>query len=115
MDFNFLKRKDDQRLPDSYKMTFRLGARETLVYEVASHIIIDKIFVRDSEGRVTQTMAHPSPYWELTTTENLIVVVPASLPVEFDLNWSKIVEIREEQRLAALKAKAPKAGETPKK
>ena len=102
---DFFKKKDDQRLPDSYQMTFRHGARDAVTYDVASHVYEDKVFLRDAAGNVVGSFAAPVPFWEIRTVEDKFVHIPVAnnLAVEFCGNWSKIVSYGEEKRKVALK------------
>lgn len=97
MNVNFLNQKEDQRLPDAYTMTFRVNSRETMQYEVASHVYSDVTYFRNEKGQIIGHAVSAVPYWEIRTVENLFVNIPATMPVEFDLRYSKIIELREEE------------------
>lgn len=83
MNFNFLKKKDDQRYPDSYMMQFHFIDGKWEEYEVASHAYINGSLV------------------EIVTTDDLWHMIPFSglKRIAFDKNFSKSVALNKEKKL----------------
>jgi len=90
--------KEDQELPDNYKITvyYVNGKKEEL--EFASHTIIDKVIIPIDEN-INKYEPASCAYLEYVTKDDLWGWIPMSSiqRLEFDKNFSKIVGIREAQ------------------
>lgn len=116
--------KEHPDLPDHYGMSVEiLGRSEPVKIEVASHLVIDKVWlpveqeveVKDEAGNPKKNEAGniikekvtvyvpapaPAPYMEVITKDNEYKIIPFSCmgPCSLDLRYSKIVALREKKK-----------------
>lgn len=90
--------KDDQRLPDSYKVKVFYVSGKVDELELANHWIRDKVIVPVDQS-VSKYEVAACPFLEYLTKEDLWGWIPISSiqRLEFDKDFSKIVAIKEER------------------
>lgn len=100
--------KEDPELPDSYGIkVWYLGDRDPVEIDVASHIIIDKVYKRDYNHETKKVDFSyigtlPTPYIEYHSKDDKTGMIPLNSVkhIEFDTRFSKIREISEKNRKA---------------
>ena len=98
--------KDDQRLPDNYGVKICMVTSEIREYELAQHMIIDKVYsARSENGKIVNDVVGcaPMPYLELWTKDDEIITIPLIniAALEFDKRYSKIVAIKNSMKQKA--------------
>lgn len=96
--------KDDQSLPDSYKMTLHYVSGRREEFDVASHRIVEHLRIPNPEGKLFEeiegqkvrfdVVPNPVPYYEFYDKEGCVHAVPvlSVQRVEFDKAYSKFLE-----------------------
>jgi len=90
--------KDNQEIPDFYKMKIYYITGTVEEFDVAQHNLIDKIlWIEDKQIKGWEALS--SPYFRFVTRDDIWNEIPISSirRIEYDKNYSKLIALREKE------------------